>query len=56
MEKYEYKVEVSYGGSLNEDQLNQIGREGWELVSIITIPPGMVTKLKADHVFKRKCK
>ena len=59
--KFEYKVELTL---LNEDQLNELGEKGWELVSynrnLLSVKPeqgysGIVNRTDYAHsyVFKR---
>lgn len=49
MKKYEYKV-VNHTQELPEPYLNELGEEGWELVSLVATE----VEIKYIYVFKRE--
>ncbi len=50
--KWEYRI-ISATGCLDEDQLNDFGKGGWELVTIIVTDQDVNPELTHVHVFKR---
>ena len=63
MENFEYKVVVYdtkgfWGGSVEpsqlEDRLNQLGRDGWELVSCTSTSQSYGSSKSIVFIFKRK--
>jgi hypothetical protein len=49
MKKYEYKV-INHTQELPEPYLNELGEEGWELVSLVATE----VEIKYIYVFKRE--
>lgn len=37
-----------------QERLNQMGQQGWELVSVVVVPLGVGTSAEASCVFKRE--
>lgn len=63
MEKFEYKVETYdpkgfFGGNVDsfrlEDQLNKLGKDGWELVSCTSSNQSYGASKSLVCIFKRK--
>lgn len=61
--KFEYKtITIDYGGVLLPEELNKIGGEGWELISLQRIYKNLNKKTNesisfnfvTEYVFKRK--
>ncbi len=53
--QWEYRIEKSssfYGPDI-EEFLEETGKEGWELVSVATILPGMIASHACIYYFKR---
>ena len=56
---WEYKVVTAHYGaqpaSINEQELNRLGAEGWELVETrsMALPQGSATLHRTDYFFKR---
>jgi len=54
-QKWEYRILTDRGrmGRVGEEDLNEVGDEGWELVAILRGPAGEAERV--DYYFKR-CK
>lgn len=48
---WEYNVLVADGGTKVREELNAFGKEGWELVSAVSIPAGSISL--TSYIFKR---
>jgi hypothetical protein len=51
--KYLYKIEVTYGFDDPEERINALAAEGWELISVVTIPNQDYAAM-IRHYFRRE--
>ena len=46
---FQYRTETEYGIPMSSDRMNSLGRNGWELVSVVSDKANVY-----HHIFKRE--